>query len=308
MEAQVAEKITNGAFTTSLSGWTNYGTYNFHASASKALAESVSQTESDQHKLRQYFSVSGTVSSAILNAHIYWDMVHKLNHGEADFYIYLRKPDGTMLQLADHSEEATVDKTGNEQIADDLDITAYFTAVGTYAIELWATVKSSWKMNGDEIDDYTTYAWFDDISLAVIERVFKTIVEGLGGGELTARASGLAALEVAGLEESISHVGGYQPGVDPKQTVSQRNKAGLHEFLHANVEGNATEGAGLAESLERTYTYRQRDLPDMPNKVGLDESLKARWKVGNVTYERDIMAQEDIWEDIDPVDTYWETV
>jgi hypothetical protein len=47
----------------------------------------------------------------------------------------------------------------------------------------------------------------------------------------------------------------------------------------------------------------------MPNVAGLDESLRARWKVGNVTIERDVLAPEDIWTDIVPADTTeWETI
>ena len=303
----MAEKITNGGFTTSLTGWANYGSHNFVYQSGKAHSSSGESAGGFSCKLRQHFSVSGSVSSAILNASIYWQMVHLTHHGSCKFYLYLRKPNGTMVELADHYEEATVDKDDSEKLADDLDITAYLTAVGTYALELWATTVSSWRLSGDEELYEESYADFDDISLVVIERMSKTILEGLGGGELSVSLSGMSALEVSGMEESISHVGGYQPGVDPKQGVSQRNKAGLHEHLNAVVEGNETEEAGLAESLTRTYTYRQRDLPDMPNHFGLDESLKARWTVGNVTRERDILADEDIWEDIATVSTNWET-
>lgn len=305
----MAEKITNGAFTSSLTGWTNYGTYNFTYTSSKARASSGASAGGYQCKLRQYFSISGVVNSALLNATIYWSLAHRTHHGSCQYYLYLRKPDGTMVELEDHFEEADSDKFGNKKLADDLDIAAYFTAVGTYALELWATVKSSWWTSGGGENFYDeSHADFDNISLAVIERLSKTILEGLGGGELTARVSGMGALEVSGMEESISHHGGYQPGVDPKYEATQRNKAGLHEHLNAVVEGNAVEEAGLAESLTRTYTYRQHDLPDMPNHFGLDESLKAKWTVGNVTRERNILADEDIWEDIASVSTNWETV
>ena len=304
----MAEKITNGGFATSLSGWTNYGTHNFVPGSARAWASSGETSGAYQHKLRQSFSIVGSVSSAILNAHIYWEMIHRTNHADCQFYLYLRKPDGTLVQLASHYEEATADNTGDEQLADDLDITTRFTAVGTYYIELWAAPRSAWDIPIDEPVYYASYAYFDDISLVVIERVFKTIIEAIGGGELTMKGLGSSALEVAGMKESLSHHGGYQPGVDLKQEVSQRDKAGLHEFINANVEGNAVEAAGLAESLTRTYTYRQRDLPDMPNHVGLDESLKARWLVGNVMHERDILAEEDIWEDIAAESTNWETL
>ena len=74
------------------------------------------------------------------------------------------------------------------------------------------------------------------------------------------------------------------------------------------VESNSEEGVGFGESLERTYNYRRRDLPGMPNEVGLAESLHAAWKVGNVIMERDIIAAEDIWETVEPVETDWEVV
>lgn len=307
----MAEKITNGAFTTNLTGWYNYGAYDFTPEAGMAGAESGEDSTGHQCRLRQYFSITGAATSAVVSAWIAWDLYHEsAGDGEAIFYLYLRKPDSTLVQLATHTEEAAgADNNGSTDLAASLNILAHLDQVGTYALELWAVPTSAWYVPIDEPVYTHSYAYFDDISLLVGERQYKTIVEGLGGGELTNLISGLApAVEVAGLGESISHHGGYQPGVDPKMEGTSRDKAGLHEFLHADVEGNTLDGAGLAESLERTYNYRKHDLPDMPNVAGLDESLKAKWKVGNVTHERDVLAEEDIWEDISPVATDWETV
>jgi len=305
----MAEKITNGAFQTNLSGWSNYGSSNFVASSSRAHSESGFSGGTYQCKLRQYFSISGAVSSAILNAHIYWDIVHKTHHGSCQFYLYLRRPDSTMVELADRLEDGDADNFGDMQMADDLDIYSSFNQVGTYALELWANTKSAWDIPIDEPVYYASSADFDDISLAVTERVTKMIMEGLGGGELTKRNLGSASLEVAGIEESISHHGGYQPGVDPKYEFVQRNKAGLHEHLTAILEGNETEGAGLHESLTRTYSYRQRVIPGMTNQTGLHEYLRARWTKGNITMCRTITPVDSIWMKVVPSDeTNWQSL
>lgn len=302
----MAEKIVNGAFTTNLNSWSNYGSTNFYWS-SPGLARAVSDESYNvkSHKLRQAFGVSGVASAAILNVTISWDIIHKIHKGSVHFYLYLRKPSGTLVELADDLETTDGgDSIGSAALADDLDISAYMTETGTYYLELWADCLSA--ASAGYAEYYESYGYYDNISLLVTERFYKTVIEVMGSGEITQKQAQASADEDVALGETLTHIGGYQPGVDPMETMLKREKIGIQERIKISVEANATAGLGFGESLERTYNYRRRDLPDMPNKIGLFESLVARWQSGNVTHTREILAEEDIWEDIAGVETNWE--
>lgn len=296
----MAEKITNGSFTTNLTGWTNYGTTNFYWSSDMARAISDETQNVRYHKIRQSFSVSGTVSAAVLNAQILWDLVHKLNHGHVTFTVYLRKPDNSLVELASHTEEATADKVGNEYVADNLDVAANFDQSGTYYLELWADCLSSWTAG---LEYFESYGYYDNVSLTIVTRQFKTVVEAVGGGEVEEKKSSLSTLDGAGLGETYSTI---PSGSDAALLRSE--KAGLQEGLAAAVSVEKADGAGLGETLTRTYGYRQRTVTASPEGAGMGESLVARWQSGNFTSERDILAPADAWEDVAKVSTDWEDV
>lgn len=310
----MAEKISNGGFSAGLNGWYNYGAYNFVASIGMAAAQSDESIGLCQHKLRQYFSVTGTALTATVHAHIAWECYHKAapgSNGSARFFLNLRKPNGEVVQIATYYIEATSsDEIGSMDLANYDNIVDHIDQVGTYYLELVSIVASARWIPIDEPVYIHSYGWFDSISLLMTERFSKIVNEAIGGGELpTLQASG-AASEAAQLTETISHHGGYQPGVDPKQEVMKHERAGLYETLQPSfVTQERAEGAGLAETLTRTYGYRQRDLPGMPNIVGLHEYLRARWTKGNMTLARTITPVDNIWEKIVPVDeTNWQSL
>lgn len=298
----MAEKLT--AF--SGSNWTNFGAYSYVFSGGNADAVSgVDHSSACTHKARKYFTISGDVQTAVLNLSIWWDLYHTSNvSGSAEFTVYLRQPDDSLVELASHSEDAdSADNSGSLDICDSLDVSSYMTETGTYSIEIWCTVSSGWYVPIDEpVYLQSSGQWDGPPSLLVTERFTKTVAEAVGGGEVQDKQANLALLEGAGLGESYFTI--------PTGTgeALKFEKSGLQEFLLASVAVARAEGAGLGETLTRTYGYRQRDVPGIPDGAGLGESLVARWEAGNYTSERDILAEADIWEDIAPPVTEWESV
>jgi len=296
----MAEKLT----TFEVTNWTNFGMYSYVFNGGIADAASDTMHASPcPHKARQYFSISGTVQAAVLNMAIWWDLLSKVGgYGEAVFVVYLRKPDDTLVQLATQSEDASVgNNSGSTYLCDDQDISANLDQVGEYSIEVWCTVTSAWDTPIDDPVYYESLGAFYDPSLQVTERFTKTVLEKIGQSEpADKKMASLGALEGAGLTESYSVI---PTGTG---TGAKFEKFGVHEFLLAAASVVKGEIAGLAETLTRTYGYRQHDIPGIPFIAGLRESLVARWEEGNVTLVRDITPGPDIWEDIPPAETNWE--
>lgn len=295
----MAEKLV--AFTGT--NWQNFGLYSFYFSGDADGESDANSSGSCPHKARKYFSISGTVQTAVLNLGIYWDLVKRsAGVGSADFLVYLRKPDDTLVQLASHSEDATIDdNSGTLQLCDDQNIAANLDQVGQYSIEVWCTLVSAWYAPIDEPVYVQSYGGFSGPpSLLVTERFTKTVIEAIGHGEIPTLQAGISTLEVAGLGESYSMI--------PTGTAdaAKFEKMGLQEVLAAAVAVEKAEGAGLAESLTRTYGYRQHDVTPAPEEAGLFESLVAKWQTGNFTATRDILDEADVWEEIPGASTEWE--
>jgi hypothetical protein len=294
----MAEKLTTFTGT----NWSNFGLYSYYFDGDAEAESGASDDSFHQHKARKYFSVSGSVPSAILNLEISWELYHRdSGDGEAEFYVYLKKPDSSSVQLASHSEDAeSGDNSGTLQLCDDLDISAELDQTGEYSIEVWCNVKSAWYVPIDDpvyVQSYGSY--IGPPSLEVTERFTKTVSEAIGGGESTKPQASPITLEIAGLGESYSVIGG---GPD----MMKFEKMGFQEAIHAAVAAARAEGAGLAEALARTYSYRQHDVPGIPEGAGLAEYLRARWETGNYVQERDITETADIWEEIPLPETNWE--
>lgn len=285
--------------------WTNFGSWSYYfATTAEAISDSNGHEEC-QHRARRYFSVSGAVQTALLNLGISWELYHRAaGDGSVDVYVYLRKPDDSLVQLASHSEDATIDdNSGSLQLCDDLDVADDLDQTGEYAIELWCNITSAWYVPIDEpVYVESRLNWSALPSLEVTERFTKTVLEKVGGGETQKPTANVSSLEHAGLGESYSTI---PTGTG---TALKFEKAGVQESLEASVAVEKSDSAGLAETLTRTYTYRQHDVPGIPDGAGLAEYLTARWESGNYITERDILGDIDIWEDIDGPETNWESV
>jgi hypothetical protein len=297
----VAEKISNGSFTTGIGLWTNYGAHSFVGVAGEAQATSIANSgNAATHKIRQSFAVENLTVGAYLSVWVAWAVKHTTQaQGVATFQVYLKKPDATEVLIAQLTETGVLgDNSGSGWLLAAYDITADFDQIGEYAIELVCTLQSAWHLvNGVPVYQ-VSQGWYDDISLDLRERFTKTVLEAIGSGEIVNPMAGPTVLEVAGLSETLTSLGG---GPD----IVCVEKAGVQEDLNAKVTAEIpAESAGLHESLERTYHFREHEIP--ANTAGLKEYLKARWQQGNVTMEKELIAEPDIWTDIPTVSTDWE--
>ena len=296
----MAEKIVNGGLS-SLSSWANIGAYSFSCVSGRARGSS-SPTSDEEcgHTLTQDFSVSGECISATLSAWISWLSVAKAGgDGSNLFTIKLLKPDDTTEVLVQDDYSGEANSSGWLAVA--LDISDYIDMVGTYQLQLELVSVSAWYIPIDEPVYYPSQGEYDNISVIITERFTKMVLEGIGGGELVGLSASKAVLEGAGLTESLAHVGGG-PG-----KMLKFEKCGFYETLEKVVSVAKIEGAGLHETLTRTYGYRQHDVPGIPFVAGLKESLRARFQQGNMTIIREIVSEADIWTDLAKEETDWET-
>lgn len=291
----MAEKITNGAFATDLSGWTNTGEYSFEwysgtARAQSALGSDISCTS----RLIQSFGVQGSVVSAVLNAlAIYHVAAGNSADGSVTFAIKLKKPGGTTVVLATEAYDVAGD--GSSQIADDLDISANLNEVGTFQLWLEVTAVSSEHI----VDDNETYlrsrGSYDNISLAVVEKMTKTVTEAIGGGEAPMGA-GVESSDGMSISESLATAGGGAG------TKLDSNKLGLFEALSRRVCAAILEGLGGGESFARSYGFLNHDIPG--DGAGMAESMSARVMHGNVI--RLIEFESTVWAPAAAAATTWE--
>jgi hypothetical protein len=292
----VAEKILNGTFDTDLTSWNNIGVQKFVWESGYAKAASVFTGPGPRPViLTQDFGVIGSVTSAALSVSIAWDVAGgNKAPGRVLFNAKITDPNGVTTVLST-STKGVGDGSGS--LCSSLDIAYYMAVAGTYTLRLEAVCSSSTDEDEYGVKEYgISYGYIDDVSLLVIERFTKVVLEAIGGGELGTRIGLDLGVEGAGLSETL----------EGTQGKFERNKFGLLETLHAIVGSNALEAAGLAESYA-THVGKRRSVP--MEGAGLEESLRARWKVGNVMMERDVLAQEDIWTDIVPADsTQWEII
>jgi hypothetical protein len=293
----LAEKIVNGTFATDLSSWVQSGAYNYVWDGAAKAASSPTSNAPCYHILNQNFSVDGAVQTALLTVANLWDVMSgDSGHGAAVFTVAIKNPSGVSTTVATSTKSPG---DGGEYICNALDVSSYLTTVGTYTLVLTARVRSA--KNEETPPPGATYsydpsfAWYDDISLVTMERVSKTVVEALGGGELGSRVGLALGAESIGMFESITSQEG-------KFLFS---KIGLMEFIGAVVDSLLNESTGMTESY-LTHVGRRRTIPlEAP---GLKEYLLARWTVGNVTIERNVLTPASIWTDLIKAATDWETI
>lgn len=296
----MAQKILNGGFLANLNDWSNTGAEPFVWYSGAARASSYIDSDAPaSHRLTQYFSVSGTAILANITVRIYWNIVNRANLGSVSFALSLIKPDTTVVSLGSVTKDAA--GSGTELLVNAADILASVDQVGEYGVQLEIDAASSWYVPIDDPVYSLSTGDFDEISVVMNERFSKVILETLGGVEITKGYVSPTVLEVAGLHEDLASIGGG-PG-----SLARFERFGVQEYMRADVAAPVLEACGLTESLERTYTYRQRDLPNMPDKAVMRESLVARYQIGNLTQEVVLAGGDiDIWTDIAPAVTAWE--
>lgn len=291
----MAEKITNGAFATDLSGWTNTGEYSFSWYSGVARAQSAAGSDiACAHRLIQSFAVSGSIVSAVLNAlAIYHVAAGSVADGEVHFAIKLKKPSGETVTLAEEAYDVAGD--GSSQIADDLDISASLNEVGTNQLWLEVTASSSEDEVGEETIFLRSRGSYDDISLAVVEKLTKSVTEALGGGE-SPMAAGVESSDGMSISESLATAGGGAG------TRLDSGKLGLLEAFGKKVYAAVLEILGGVDVLARSYGFLGHDVPG--DVAGMAESMSARVTHGNVI--RLIEFESTAWTPAAAAATTWE--
>lgn len=298
----MSEKIVNGSFTTDLSNWTNNAAYNFVWDGGEAKA--ISNDDDDEfceHRIIQSFSVPATCVGATLDVWYRWDVE---SGGTADgviyYYVRLKKPDESTALLVSGSKTTSGDGSG--WLANGLDVASHFNQVGTYQLWLEIDLKSAYTSP----DSYfPSQGWYDNVSLDVEVKYTKTVMEGLSGGEDPTKQVKLETSEGHFFNESYSSVPPPPGAYDAYKLVFEKHN--FQESLQASV-GVVLPLAkmGMAETLERTYGYRQHDVPE-DQHIAMAEALWAKYKVGNFTFNKQVAGlPADIWTDLDKASTDWE--
>ena len=161
------ELVTNGTFSAGLSGWTKSPSsshYMFVADSGKALAESSGIDTPKRFQMLQSITVTDTVLSAVFDVWRQWD----ITKGSAEFWVYLRQPDGTTITLY-HHEYTT--GSGSGYALQDEDILEYMDQAGVYTVVLACTVEK-----GSDVV-FSTKGWYDNVSLAVTLRKTKEFLD-----------------------------------------------------------------------------------------------------------------------------------
>lgn len=285
----MAEKIVNGDFATSLSGWSNVGARQFTATAGKARGTTLGSAE-NYFCLRQSFTKYGATLSATISADIsYYSELGDTN-GYNRFRIELDIPGGGSAILYESQFDA---ESGSENALLNFDLSTYLVNNGIYYLRLSLYAKAS-VTGGATTGSYGTY---DNISVLVVEKFTKSVVETLGSGELFGKKSAKALLAYLGLTESLSHVGGgvgYALKFEP---------LGLAEAIAKKVLVTVTEVLGAVATLVRTYGFCHHDIPS--EKVGLSEFMSAKVVAGNITKIVTQFDQGTQWTPRTPVVTDW---
>ena len=264
----MAEKITNGTFDVSLSGWNNIGARAFVWSGGVARGTAVTvDGGTSLFLLTQTFPKYQTVLSAVLNVTAAY-MAADYGGGNR-LIVKLKKPSGSLVTLFDQTYEGL---TGSVQACDDLDISAHMTENGIYTLELHLQNYPGW----DGTHYRLVYGTYDNISLQVAEKYTKSVTEYLGSGETPKAGIAHDEAEGAALSESISHIGGGDG------FGFAFDRASLVETLGRALSVARAASMGLADVFARTYEYRKRGLTPTLEGCGVGEYLAVRYPFGNV--------------------------
>jgi hypothetical protein len=236
--------------------------------------------------------------------------------------VVLVKPDSSEVTLWD-GEYSDDDW---HQVLSNYDITAHVQQTGTYKLRLYAAVKSYytgayWYQSFFHFNDisltanwytYTqTTGWYDNISLILLCKYYKTVKEDLGAGESKTKKAMLSEKEDAGLSES------YETLKSKPKTVAE--SLGLKEFTFKKALKTVKEDLGMIESffapdffteakedvgLAETYLAQRRVPGAASEGVGLGERLFARLIRGNIVIDYDLTTKTE-WDEVPKTETAW---
>jgi len=203
----MSERIQNGNFSQEFDFWNN-GVggglpYSLDGKRIKGESDDLSEDVKTYKIKSDVFSINNEVVSAVLNVWGKWGCPTGVENGAATFTVKLRKPDFSYVALAGEEKDG---ETGEGYILEDSDIKAHLSQYGNYELWLELTIKSA--LVSIEPDVYgQSSGWYDDISLNVAIKKYKTVVEHMGMEPATQRSTSKSVKEGIEFEESYSKRG-----------------------------------------------------------------------------------------------------
>jgi hypothetical protein len=222
----LSEYLINGHFYDGLEGWTNDGSgYSPYILDGHTIKGEDSSGIEKKYQINQPFTLVDLAISGTIKVWAKW----ACPHGYCRFNIFIGKPDQTWHQVCNY---IYTDDSGEGYILNNDDILSFLDQQGTYQLilRLYVWADQSWQNN---ISD----GWYDDISILISTKLFKTMKEGFGVGNEKIK-------EGRGEKEALS----YQESYDTKLYIyeSFSEAFGLKELAKSLfVKKTVKEGLGF---------------------------------------------------------------
>jgi len=245
-------KIVNGDFSSGFDNWDNgIGGLPYTLVAGEAKGSSDRWDEAElTYIMLQQFSSSEEVVSAKITVWAKWEAVPGIKTGRNVFVVKLRKPDATFVTLVDTTKNAV---SGSGNILNESNIAAHMTQYGSYRLYLYLYTRSAWLSIEPDVYEQS-FGWYDNISLDVAVKKYKTVHEIMGSSEESSFYSN-------------------------RQTASESESVGLSESYLKKTSKYTAEMVGLAESYSTEVITPVRSYETASGIVGLIESYSMRRKL-----------------------------
>lgn len=179
-------KIQNGDFSSGFDSWHNgVGEDDFVLDAGKAKGSSYSaSTFLRTYNITQSFFSNEEAVAGKVTVWCKWVASGgNISDGYSRFIVELHKPDTTSVTLLDTTKTA---ENGEGYLLSGYDIKAHLTQYGTYWLYLKLKVMSSMGESPDPPPPYSfgvSCGWYDNISVDICVRKYKTVTEKIGSAE-----------------------------------------------------------------------------------------------------------------------------
>jgi hypothetical protein len=271
--------IQNGDFASGGANWTNPAgglAFTIGLGVATGISDPDRAVPVWTYKMYQQFSSGDEIITATITVWAAWEAYSDDVDGYNQFVVELEKPDTTMVTLVNTTKTAV---TGSGNILSASNIAAHMATYGNY--KLWFTLrtKSAGELfNGPPRTSIQSQGWYDNISIDVTVKKYKTVHEILGSSGAILSEAKVTKSEIVGLSEAYS----------------------TEVFSPVFNYQTASESAGLNES----YSTILKRIHGEVEVVGLVEAIQAKRTQGNLetTYILEDLTQ---WTEISVVETPW---
>lgn len=199
--------IQNGDFSSGSGYWTNPAGDGLAFTLGLGWATGASNPSGAlewTYKMCQQFSSNDEVITAIITVWAAWEAYPDEVDGYNRFIVELEKPDTTVVTLVDTTKTGAAGfETGSGNILSASDIKTHMTQYGNY--KLWLTLKTKSARTVGIPREYTqSQGWYDNISINVTVKKYKTVIDKIGSAESHFSGEGYSrtTTDIAQLSES----------------------------------------------------------------------------------------------------------